>query len=244
MSSTRLPGKILREIQGKPILELLIERLRHCKNVDAIVIATSDNPADGATVELAKKISCPYFVGNENDVLDRFYEAAKAYHADVIVRVSGDCPLHDPALIDKMILFYLEKKDVFDYVSNVDPPTFPDGLDAWIFPFRTLERAWREAKLKSEREHVCPYMWKHKELFRIGHFESPVDYSRMRWTVDDETDFTFVTRVYQYFYPKSTMFSMRDILDFLEKNPEVHKDQETKIRDEGYLKSIKEDTKV
>lgn len=244
VSSIRLPGKTLRKIEGKPMLELLVERLRRSKSVGEIVIATSDNPADAATVELAKKIGCSYFVGSEHDVLDRFYNAAKAYRADVIVRITGDCPLHDPELIDRIILFYLEHKDTFDYVSNVNPPTFPDGLDTWVFPFRTLERAWREAKLKSEREHVCPYMWKHPEIFRIGHFESPVDYSRMRWTVDDETDFGFVAKIYQHFYPRGTPFSMEDILDFLEKNPEAHKIQEAKIRDEGYLKSLKEDAKV
>ncbi len=241
MSSTRLPGKILKEIQGKPMLELLVERLRRCKKLDKIVIATSNNEKDAATVALAKKINCHYFVGDENDVLDRFYQAAKKFQADVIVRITGDCPLHDPKLIDSVIAFYLKNKDKYDYVSNVDPPTFPDGLDMWVFPFKTLERAWKEAKLASEREHVCPYIWNNPHLFRIGHYESKTDYSHLRWTVDDQTDFGFVKSIFDRLYPQRKIFYMRDILDLLEKHPELHKSQEDKIRDEGYLKSIFED---
>lgn len=241
MSSTRLPGKVLKKIKDKTLLEILVERLRHSKKIDEIVIATGDNEKDLAIVELAKKINCHYFVGSEEDVLDRFYQAAKEFKADVIVRVTGDCPFHDPKLVDDIIGFYLENIDSFDYVSNVDPPTFPDGLDLWVFPFRTLEKAWKEAKLKSEREHVCPYIRNNPDLFRIGHFESKVDYSNMRWTVDDATDFEFVKGLYENLHQEGKIFHMKDILDILEKNPDLHKIQEGKIRDEGYLKSIKED---
>lgn len=241
MSSTRLPGKILKEIQDKPMLELLVERLRHCKKLDKIVIATSNNEKDAATAALAKKINCPYFVGSEDDVLDRFYQAAKKFQADVIVRITGDCPLHDPKLIDKVVNFYLENQDKYDYVSNVDPPTFPDGLDLWVFPFETLERAWKEAKVASEREHVCPYIWKNPDKFRIGHYESGTDYSYLRWTVDDQTDFDFVKNIYDRLYQNGKIFGMREILNLLEKDSELHKAQEDKIRDEGYLKSIFED---
>lgn len=241
MSSTRLPGKILKEIQGKPMLELLIERLKQCKKLDKIVIATSDNKKDEATVALAKKINCPYFVGDENDVLDRFYQAAQKFQADVIVRITGDCPLHDPELVDKVVNYYLENQDKYDYVSNVDPPTFPDGLDLWVFPVKTLERVWKEAELVSEREHVCPYIWKNPHLFRIGHYESETDYSQLRWTVDNQTDFEFVKNIYDRLYQNGKIFGMQEVLDLLEKDSELHKIQEDKIRDEGYLKSIFED---
>ncbi|MDD5290984.1 MAG: glycosyltransferase family protein [Patescibacteria group bacterium] len=241
MNSTRLPGKILKKIKGKPILELLVERLRHCQKIDKIIIATTKNPADAATVALAKKINCPYFIGDEDDVLDRIYQAAKKYKADIIARVTADCPLHDPKIVDDLIDFYLKNKNKYDYVSNVNPPTFPDGLDLWIFPFKTLERAWKEAKLKSEREHVCPYIWKNPHLFRVGHFESKTDYSHLRWTVDDNTDFEFIKKIFAGLYRKGKIFSMGDILNFLDQNPALHKVQEGKARDEGYAKSLEAD---
>ncbi len=244
MSSTRLPGKVLKKIKGKTLLEILIDRLKHSKKIDKIIIATSTNPKDSAIVKLAKKINCPYFIGSEEDVLDRFYQTAKKFKADVIVRISGDCPFQDPKLVDEMIDFYLKNKKKFDYVSNVDPPTFPDGLDLWVFPFRTLKRAWKEASLKSEREHVCPYIWKNPHLFRIGHFESKINYSYLRWTVDEATDFEFVKNIYERLYQKGKIFYMKDVLNLLKKNPNLHKIQENKIRDEGYLKSIKKDKKV
>lgn len=243
MSSIRLPGKVLKKIKGKTLLEILVERLRHCKKINKIIIATTTNKKDLAIVELAKKINCPYFVGDENDVLDRFYQVAKKFRVDIIVRITGDCPFHDPKLVDDIIGFYLKNKDKYDYVSNVDPPTFPDGLDLWVFPFRTLERAWKEAKLKSEREHVCPYIWKNPHLFRIGHYESNIDYSDLRWTVDDATDFEFIKKVFEGLYQERCIFGMEEILDFLEKNPELYRTQKGKIRDEGYLKSLKEDKK-
>lgn len=243
MGSTRLPGKVLKKIKDKTLLEILVERLKHSEKIDRIVIATSDNPKDKAIVKLAKKINCPCFIGDEEDVLDRFYKTAEKFRAEIIVRVSGDCPFHDPKLVDEIIIFYLKNKDKFDYVSNVNPPTFPDGFDLWVFPFRTLKRAWQEAKLKSEREHVCPYIWKNKNLFRIGHFESKKDYSGLRLTVDDIADFKFLKKIYESIQQKGKMFHLEDILYFLDKNPDLLKFQSKKLRDEGYLKSIEKDKK-
>ena len=241
MSSTRLPEKVLKKIRGKTLLEILVERLKHSQKIDKIIIATSNNKKDRAIVKLAKKINLPYFVGAEDDVLDRFYQTAKKFKADVIVRVTGDCPLHDPRLVDNIINFYLENNDKYDYVSNVDPPTFPDGLDLWVFPFRTLKRAWKEAKLKSEREHVCPYIWKNPHLFRIGHFESKIDYSHLRWTVDDASDFEFIKNIYKRLYKKGKVFYIQDILDLLKKFPELMKINKGIIRDEGLEKSLRKD---
>ena len=165
-SSARLPGKVMREILGRPMLELLLERVRFARTIHSVVIATGDHPSNIPIVDLAKRFACPFFVGSEDDVLGRFYQAARTYKADVIVRISGDCPLHDPLVIDQVVSFYLDNAERFDYVSNVDPPTFPDGLDTWVFPFGTLEKVWREARLPSEREHVCPYIWKHPKRFQ------------------------------------------------------------------------------
>lgn len=244
MGSTRLPGKVLKTIKGKTLLEILIERLRQCKTLGKIIIATTDNKKDDVVVELAKKINCDYFRGDEDDVLDRFYRGAKEFEADIVVRISGDCPFHDPKIIDDVVDFYLENQDKYDYVSNVNPPTFPDGLDLWVFSFKILEQVWKEAKLKSEREHVCPYIWKNPRLFKIGHFEADKDYSHLRWTVDDATDFEFVKIVFENLYEENKIFSMQDILDFLNKNPDIYKIQENKVRDDGYLRSIKEDKKL
>jgi spore coat polysaccharide biosynthesis protein SpsF len=244
MGSTRLPGKVLKKIKGKTLLEILVERLRQAKKIDQIIIATSTDKKNLAIVKLAKKINCPYFIGNENDVLDRVYQAAKKFKAQTIIRVTADCPFHDPELVDQIVEFYLKNKSKYDYVSNVDPPSFPDGLDLWIIPFKTLERAWKEAKLTSEREHVCPYIWKNPHLFKIGHFESKKDYSHLRWTVDDIGDFNFIKKIYEKLYKKGKIFHMKDILDLLKKHPELHKTQEGKIRDAGYLKSVKNDKKI
>lgn len=244
MSSTRLPGKVLKKIGGKTLLEVLIERLRQAKKIDKIVVATSTNKENKAIVDLAKKIKCPYFTGSENDVLDRIYKAAKKFKADTVIRITADCPFHDPELIDNIIDFYFKNRNKYDYVSNVDPPTFPDGLDFWIFSFKTLERAWKEAKLVSEREHVCPYIWKNPHLFRIGHFESKINYSHLRWTVDDIGDLEFVKKIYTKLYQEGKIFHIQDILDLLKKYPGLHKSQESKIRDAGYLKSIKNDKKI
>ncbi len=243
MSSTRLPGKVLKKIADKPMLFHEIERVKQAKLIDEIIVATGDNDSNKPIIDFCKENRIECFQGDEDNVLDRFYQAAKKFKADIIVRITGDCPLHDPTMIDELIEFYLKNENKFDYVSNVDPPSFPDGLDLWVFPFRTLEKVWKEAKLKSEREHVCPYIWKNPDLFRIGHFKSKIDYSNMRWTVDDATDFEFVKKIYENLY-EGKIFYMSDILKFLNNNPNLHKIQEGKIRDEGYLKSIREDKRL
>ncbi len=241
MSATRLPGKVLMTIKGKTLLEIEMERLQQAARLSQIVIATTTNPADDAIEALAKKKGWACFRGDENDVLDRFYQAAKEFKADIIVRITGDCPFHDPVVVDKLVDFYLQNIDKYDYVSNVEPATYPDGMDLWVFPFRTLEKAWSEAKLKSEREHVCPYIWKNPQLFRIGHLSSPVDYSQHRWTVDNAADFDVVKTIYEALYQEGKIFHMEEILHFLEKNPSLKKLNTEEIRDAGYLKSLRED---
>lgn len=241
-SSARLPGKVMKEIVGKPMLELLVERVQRCRSINTIVVATGDTPANHSLINLARRIGCFVFVGSEDDVLDRFYRAAREYKADVVVRISGDCPLIDPRVIDEVVGFYIENADKFDYVSNVNPPTFPDGFDLWVFPFKILEKAWREAKLPSEREHVCPYIWKHPRKFRIGHVASPSDYSRERWSVDEPLDFEFVKAVYEALYRGATEpFSAEEILSFVREHPEIDRRDARSERDEGYRRSLAND---
>lgn len=241
VASLRLPRKVLLKIMDKTVLEYVVERVSQAKNIKDIIVATTIKKEDSEIASLVNKLGMAVYRGSEEDVLDRFYQVAKEFKADVILRITADCPLHDPGLIDKFIDFYLKNADKFDYVDNVMQPTFPDGLDLWIFPFGTLEKAWKEAKLKSEREHVCPYMWKNKDIFRTGCFKSEVNYSDMRWTLDDVTDFEFIKKIYENLYQDGEIFCFADILNFLDRHPDLLRLQKNKIRDEGYLKSVRED---
>ena len=239
MGSTRLPGKVMKEIVGKPMLWHVINRVKHTKELDDIVIATTNIKEDTQILELASKIGVKTYAGSENDVLDRYYQAAIISKADVIVRITADCPLADSNVIDKVVKYYLNND--FDYVSTSIKPTYPDGIDVEIFSFASLEKAWDEAKLSSEREHVTPYIWKNPNIFGIGNFSNDQDISHMRWSVDEQRDLEFVRDIYNKLYKESEMFYMEDILNLLKKHPELMDLNKGIIRNEGYLKSLKED---
>lgn len=242
MGSTRLPKKVLAEIECKPMLWHIIERVKRAKRIDKIIVATTDLQEDKKVVDVATTAGVDYFTGNEKDVLDRYYQAAKNFKADIIVRITGDCPVVDPELIDKTIDFFM--KGNYDHVSTAYPKaTFPDGLDIWVFSFQALERAWKEAVLPSEREHVAPYMWKHRELFKIATFQNDEDLSNMRWTVDEQIDLKFIRAIYKRLYKPGKLFLMKDILNLLNKEPELAKINQSISKDEGYKKSLKEDEK-
>src|SRR6266404_2569766 len=179
--STRLPRKILMPILGKPMLQHQIERLKHAKTIDMVVIATTDMAEDDTIENLAKQLGVSSFRGSEKDVLDRYYKAAKKNGADTIVRLTGDCPLHDGAVVDEVVTHF-EKSDV-DY--SAQPKNYPEGLDTEVFIFDALERAWKEAQLPSEREHVTPYIRNHPERFALekGWREGTDDHSMMHWSV-------------------------------------------------------------
>ena len=237
MGSTRLPGKTLMDISGHPMLWHVVNRARQIEALDETVVATSDNASDDSIVAFCKQERIPCFRGDEDDVLDRYYQAAKWIGADVIVRITPDCPLIDPDVVDDVVKCYVDGD--YDYVSNTDPPTFPDGLDTEVFSFEALERAWREAKLQSEREHVTPYIRKHPELFRIGNVTYGEDLSSMRWTVDEPQDLEFVRAVYDHLESMSS--GMADVLDVLKKHPELMEINAGIGRNEGYQKSVRED---
>jgi len=244
MGSSRLPGKVLMRIKNKPILQHIIERVGHSKFIDKIVIATTDNQEDHVIVELCNNLKVEYFRGSESDVLDRYYQCAKAYGADIVVRITGDCPFADPDVIDKTIDHLIKSKK--DYVSTAYPfSTFPDGLDVEVFNFTSLERAWLEAKLPSEREHVTPFIWKNEnKQFKIQTIKNDEDLSNKRWTIDDEKDYQFIELVYNALYNECSIFKMQDILKFLQKNPQIEKINADTVRNEGYAKSLKLDKKV
>jgi len=242
MSSTRLPGKVLRPILGRPMLLHQIERVRRSKLIDSICVATSDDPSDDQLVSTLAKDGVAYFRGALNDVLDRFYRAAIGKAPEHVVRLTGDCPLADPAVIDDLIRLHLSGG--FDYSSNCLKYTFPDGLDAEIMAFAALEHAWKNARLPSEREHVTPYIFKRPELFHLGSLELSHDYSTLRVTVDEAADFKLVTKVFEALYPANPAFGMQDIVVYLDQNPDVKKLNASIKPNEGYLKSLEKDLKV
>ena len=247
MGSTRLPGKMLMDIGGKPAVQHVFERVRLAKTINEIWLATTDNVADDVLASWGKEFGATVFRGSEQDVLDRYYQTAKKAGANVVVRVTADCPLVDPAVIDQVVEAYLGGD--FDYVSNVHPPTFPDGLDIEVFSFSSLERAWHEAKLPSEREHVTPYIWKHPELFRLFNVtcymvHEKVDLSRHRWTLDTPEDLELIRRIVIELQQQGNSTDMYGIIHMLEAHPDWLAVNAQFERNEGYKKSLVEDVSV
>jgi spore coat polysaccharide biosynthesis protein SpsF (cytidylyltransferase family) len=239
MSSTRLPGKTLTEIAGEPVLAHLVRRAKLIPRLERVIIATTTNTADAAILQFAEERELPVFVGSENDVLDRFYQTARKFEVSTIVRVTPDCPLMDPHVAGTVLAEYLRLQPEADYVSNVHPPTYPDGLDTEVFSFDALARAWSEAEKPSEREHVTPYMRNHPELFRLVNVQHDQDLSSLRWTVDEPADLEFARAVYSHF--ASPSFGMEDVLRLLRQHPELAELNRGIGRNEGYLKSLRAD---
>jgi len=235
-SSTRLPGKVLMPILGRPMLALHLERLKRCTTFTNLVVATSNDPSDDALAELCTSEGVDCFRGSLADVLDRFVHAARPFSPDIVVRLTGDCPLADPKLIDD-IVFRFVKSD-FDYLSNCAPATFPDGLDVEVMRFRDLEIAAREAVLPSHREHVTPFIRKQPERFEVSNYFSEIDRSFMRWTVDEPEDFEFVKRVYERLYPAIPAFTTDDVFALLALEPELASINSRFERNEGSKKSL------
>ncbi len=241
-SSSRLPNKVLRPIMGKPMLQLQIERLRRSRKIDKLVVATSDQPSDDPLALLCEDQAILCYRGSLDDVLDRFYQAHRLYQADHIIRLTGDCPLADPEVIDLVIAEHVNSKA--DYTSNTLEPSYPDGLDVEVFKSEALERAWAEAQLCSEREHVTPYIIKNSDLFMHHKVQNPTDLSGLRWTVDNPEDFDFVTKVYESLYPNNVNFDMQDVLDLLGSKPELVTINAHLIRNMGYSASLRNDKKI
>lgn len=224
MNSTRLPEKILKPLCGKSILGHVITRVRACPELDDVVIATTTAPVDQAVVEEARRYGAQIFRGSEEDVLSRYFFAAQENSADVIARVTSDCPLYDPQLLTRMLAkFSADNSPVVtcDYLSNVTSRSFPRGLDTEIFSFAALERAHREATAPHQREHVTPYIHQNTDRFRLQDFANDRNLSRHRWTLDTPEDWLLISAVYQALYREDEIFSTAEILDFLEKHPEI-----------------------
>ena len=232
IGSTRLPGKVLKNICGKTVLQHDIDRLRRVKNIDEIVIATTILEKDEAITKEADRLGLKYFRGSEEDVLSRYYYAAKENNADVVVRVTSDCPLIDSEVTEKIIQYYIENNDKYDYVSNTIDRTYPRGLDTEVFSFSSLQKAFNEASSMRDREHVTPYIWDNPHLFRLFQYKNQTDYSNLRWTLDTAEDFELINRVYNFLYAeKGNNFNIDDIIELYRKHPElidINKDIEQK----------------
>ncbi len=240
--STRLPNKVLEDIQGKPLILHVLERVRHAKTLGTIVLATTTREVDTPLADLVHAHGIPVFRGECDDVLDRYYQAATTFHAQTIVRVTGDCPLIDPHVIDLVVHVFLQNH--YDYVTNTLQPTYPDGLDVEVFSYETLTKAWNEATLSSEREHVTAYIRNHPKKFTQHDVKNPVDLSKYRWTVDNQEDLAFVREIYRRLYSKEKIFYMEDILTLLQHHPELQEINAGIQRNEGYLRSLRGDKKT
>ncbi len=220
MTSTRLPGKVLKQVLGKPLLEYQIERLQRVKLADEIVIATTINETDEPIVELCNCLDVAYFRGSEEDVLGRYYQVATEHKVDIVVRVTSDCPLIDPKVIDEVINCYLKNQSNYDYVSNSLERTYPRGMDTEVFSFSTLQQAFWEATSQPDREHVTPFIHRQPSRYSLGHVIYSEDCSHYRWTVDTPEDFELIQKIIEAIYPRKPNFTLEDCLSLLKKYPE------------------------
>jgi spore coat polysaccharide biosynthesis protein SpsF (cytidylyltransferase family) len=218
MGSCRLPGKVLMDLGGCSVLERVVCRLRRASTISGIVVASSDLATDEVIAIECQKLGVVCFRGSELDVLDRYYRAALEAQADAVVRITSDCPLIDPELVDQVVLLFQTCRA--DYVSNCGPRTFPRGLDTEAFTMPALSRAWREAQRPHQREHVTPYLYENPDKFQLSMVKGTVDYSQYRWTLDTAEDLHLLRSIYSFFGNRDD-FGWRDALQLMERWPEL-----------------------
>lgn len=239
MGSTRLPGKVMKEIEGKPLLQHMIERMIRSRFVDMFVVATSVKKENDVIENLCTKLGIHCCRGSENDVLDRYYKCAKSFHPvpEFIMRVTADCPMQDPDVIDFVVQKFLEKK--VDYMTNSFEPLYEDGFDVEIFRFSALEEAWKKATRKSEREHVTPYI--RNTVSFIKYYEKYYSTYNYKLSVDTPNDFELVKQIFSRLYKPDKIFSMKDVVNLLKANPSLLEINKESIINAGYKKSLLED---
>jgi spore coat polysaccharide biosynthesis protein SpsF len=252
MSSTRLPGKVLRKIRDEPMLYHVINQIRGSKMIKDVIIVTTTMPQDDVIVKYCKKNKIKYFRGSSKDLLDRYYKCAKKFGIDPIIRITSDCPLIDPRVVDRAITKF--SKGSFDYVANNlekyngkwdnSPCNFPQGMTVEVSSFEALEHAWNEAKKPSEREHVYPYVQFNPKLFRVSNFRYPRDLSYIRCTVDRLNDLQFVEELFKRFPKNKKFIEIKDIVKIVRKEPWLARMNNKIAFDEGYKKSLTEDRKM
>ncbi len=238
MTSSRLPGKVMMEIQGRPVIDYLFERLSFCRKLQTVVLATTTNREDDPVIEYSQQKGIPFFRGSEHDVLDRYYQAALRFGITHIMRITGDCPLLDPDICDRLIEAYLNEQ--VDYI--VTAQTYAEGLDCEVFSFEALETAWKDAKLQTEREYVTQYFHNHSDHFKMSILPSEKDDSKYRFTVDEKEDFVVVKAILEGLSRQGKdFFTSEDIKIFLDTHPDIYQLNAHIIRNEGLLKSLKDD---
>ncbi|GGM31929.1 hypothetical protein GCM10011351_17640 [Paraliobacillus quinghaiensis] len=219
MGSTRLSGKVMKDIKGRTVLSHVIERVKQSNLIDEIIIATTVQERDNVIENEAIKCGAKVYMGSEEDVLSRYYLAAKENNIDIIVRITSDCPLIDANILDKILNFYLEEK--YDIVTNagsdLNQRTFPRGLDTEVFSFQILEEAFKNGREKHHREHVTPYIY--EKSTKIHYFKNDVNYSNHRWTLDTEEDFELISEIYSRLYKGTHDFYLQDIIDIFNQEP-------------------------
>lgn len=218
MGSTRLPGKVLTDLGGATVLARVVERVRRSARVDQVVIATSVSPIDQPIVSECERLNVACFRGSEEDVLDRYFRAAQRFDGETVLRVTSDCPLTDPTLIDGLIQAFAERE--VDFACNVAPRTYPRGLDAEVFTLRALAKAREMADMPHQREHVTTVFYERPDVFRMTSVRSERDYSRYRWTLDTNDDLRLIRQIYQSFGNRSD-FTWRDVIALMERNPQL-----------------------
>jgi spore coat polysaccharide biosynthesis protein SpsF len=243
MGSSRLPGKVLLPLAGNPLILRMYERVSNAKYSGIIVVAITEENLDDELFKLCKQNNIETYRGNSLDLLDRHYQTAKKFQAEVVLKIPSDCPLIDAQIIDKVFLHYINSKDKYDFVSNLHPASYPDGNDVEIMSFKTLENAWINAEKDFEREHTTPFIWENPDKFRIGNvvWETGLDYSMThRFTIDYKEDYDFIKRVYEELYFENPKFGLNDILNLLEQKPEIKKINQMYAGVNWYRNHIKE----
>jgi spore coat polysaccharide biosynthesis protein SpsF len=246
MGSSRLPGKVLKQILDKPMLWYIVRRVRATPSIDQVIVAVPDDAANQSLREFCRDYSVPYFAGSELDVLDRFYGAARMHGGDPVLRITADCPLVDPELIEKLI--GIHRTGRYDYASvaagadaeSLEHGRFPDGLDAECFNFECLEQAWRKATDPRDREHVTRYIWRQKDKFRCAKLFAEEEYPRLRLTVDHPQDFMLISQIYEELYDESRVFKLSEVMDLLNRNPQLLKLNQHLIETQNYRAVLEE----
>ena len=229
MGSTRFPNKVMKPINGIPMIELLLTRLSRSQAIDQIVLATSVDPRNQPLIEHVSQLGFACEQGSENDVLERFVQAAEKHDANIVVRISGDCPLVDPKLVDECVDYFLEGK--LDYLINSVPPTYPDGLDVEVVSLSALQRANLESENSYDHEHVTPYI-RAAGNFKTDCFQNDEDLSRFRWTVDEPQDLEAINNIFKHFAPE-IHFGWKEVLNLQQKQPEMFEANKHKRCNQG-----------
>jgi len=243
MGSSRLPGKVLEEIVGKPMLWHIVRRLRASEMVTRVVIAAPDSEENKQIIRFAEENGIDYYTGSEHDLLDRLYQAAKPYDPDVVVLVTADCPLIDPAVVDRVLQYYLDNRQQYDIISTASPlqekRPIPDGLDTCAFAFGVIEQAWRDISDPFWREWFAAGFSREPEKYRYGTLPVDREVPHLRWTVDYPDDLEFIRLVYQNLYREDRVFLMDDVLNLLQASPELVEINQNHIRQQGYVEALK-----